>query len=111
LCVGSTVPSGLRTAEGGPSFSILGPRSAIHFSPPYAPAVAFGDCCTDLQDCLNGSFNRVIFEETNGSLYMSVGWIQSEDGVRWFDHAVFFCPFCGARLQTPEEVKDRAHST
>jgi hypothetical protein len=39
---------------------------------------------------------------------MSVGWIQSEDGVGWFDAAVLFCAFCGARLQTDEEIKRRA---
>ena len=63
------------------------------------PVVGFGDCCTELRDCLQGSFNRLL-TETDGRLYLSVGWIQSDEGVGWFDSAVVFCPFCGARLQT-----------
>ena len=39
---------------------------------------------------------------------MTVGWSQTEQGVAWFDSAVLFCPFCGARLQTKEEVKKRS---
>jgi glucose/arabinose dehydrogenase len=71
--------------------------------------VAFGDCCGELRDALNGSFNRLI-AESDGTLFVTVGWIQSEDGVGWFDSAVLFCPFCGARLQTAEEIRERADS-
>jgi len=71
--------------------------------------VAFGDCCTTLRDCLNGAFNRLI-AEIDGTLFMSVGWIESESGTGWFDSAVLFCPFCGARLQTDEEIRKRADS-
>jgi hypothetical protein len=39
---------------------------------------------------------------------MAVGYAQTERGVGWFDHAVMFCPFCGTRLQTPDEVKRRS---
>jgi glucose/arabinose dehydrogenase len=75
----------------------------------YASVVAFGDCCDELRDALSGSFNRLI-AESDGTLFVTVGWIQSEEGVGWFDSAVLFCPFCGARLQTAEEIRERADS-
>jgi hypothetical protein len=67
--------------------------------------VAFGDCCNDLRNVLNGEFNPLFYvADHNGRLYLSVGWLQSEEGTGWFDQAVLFCPFCGARLQTREEI-------
>ena len=46
--------------------------------------------------------------EVDGTLFMAVGYAQTAQGVGWFDHAIMFCPFCGARLQTTEEIKRRA---
>jgi hypothetical protein len=70
---------------------------------------AFGDCCGELRDALNGPFNRLI-AEFNGTLFMTVGWNQTEEGAAWFDAAVIFCPFCGTQLQTKEEIKERVDS-
>lgn len=42
------------------------------------------------------SFVRV---EDNGVLYLSVGYIETEEGPGYFDAALLFCPFCGTRLQ------------
>jgi glucose/arabinose dehydrogenase len=53
----------------------------------YASVVAFGDCCDELRDALSGSFNRLI-AESDGTLFVTVGWIQSEEGVGWFDSVV-----------------------
>ena len=37
---------------------------------------------------------------------MSVGLLDTEkdDEPNMVDHPVFFCPFCGTKLQTPEDV-------
>jgi len=42
--------------------------------------------------------------EGNGVLYLSVGYVMTENGPGWFDQAVLFCPFCGAQLQTRESI-------
>ncbi|HEY3494648.1 MAG TPA: hypothetical protein VGK73_08190 [Polyangiaceae bacterium] len=47
------------------------------------------------------SFVRV---EDNGVLYLSVGYIETEEGPGYFDAALLFCPFCGTRLQTTEQI-------
>jgi hypothetical protein len=38
-------------------------------------------------------------DEETGVLYLAVGYVETEDGPGWMDHAVMFCPFCGATLQ------------
>ena len=43
-----------------------------------------------------------------GVLYMSVGLMEGageEDEPSMVDHPVYFCPFCGTKLQTEEEVE------
>ena len=40
---------------------------------------------------------------------MSVGMVDAEDEeANIVDHPIFFCPFCGTKLQTPEEVEAKA---
>jgi hypothetical protein len=51
------------------------------------------------------SFLRV---EDNGVFYMTIGYVMTDQGPGWFDQAVLFCPFCGTRLQTAEEIRSRA---
>lgn len=68
----------------------------------------FGSCCEDLRDAMNAppeSFFRV---EEGGVLYLTVGYVQTEQGPGFFDQAVLFCPFCGAKLQTREQIADKA---
>jgi hypothetical protein len=48
----------------------------------------FGSCCEVLKDVLES-------DEVDP---------EKEDDPNMVDHPVFFCPFCGAKLQTPEEV-------
>jgi hypothetical protein len=38
---------------------------------------------------------------------MSVGFVEAENesDPNMIDHPVYFCPFCGKGLQTPEEVE------
>jgi hypothetical protein len=47
------------------------------------------------------SFFRV---EGNGVLYLTVGYVQTEQGPGFFDAAVIYCPFCGKQLQSPDEI-------
>ena len=70
----------------------------------------FGSCCKDLADAMSGlptSFFRV---EQNGVLYLTVGYVRTDDGPGWFDQAVLFCPFCGRELQTRELISSKARS-
>lgn len=67
----------------------------------------FGGCCTELKEAMAGEdFDPLITEGEDGVLYMAVGLIDmEEDEPGLVDHPLFFCPFCGTRVQTAEEVK------
>lgn len=66
----------------------------------------FGTCCDGLRDAMNGEdFEPLISVGDDGILYMSVGLTEMDDQeTGMVDHPVFYCPFCGTQLQTPEEV-------
>jgi|GEM_PF-634108 len=71
----------------------------------------FGTCCGELKEALAGEdFEPLItVGEEDGVLYMSVGLIELEgEEPGMVDHPLFFCPFCGSKLQTPDEVKAKA---
>ena len=72
-----------------------------------AAASKFGKCCTELKDAMAGEdFDPLITEGDDGVLYMAVGLIDlEEDEPGLVDHPLFFCPFCGTRQQTADEVK------
>ena len=40
-----------------------------------------------------------------GVLYLTVGYVHSNEGIGWMDQALMYCPFCGKRLQSKEEVR------
>ena len=67
----------------------------------------FGGCCTELKEAMMGEdFDPLITEGEDGILYMAVGLIDlEEEEPGLVDHPLFFCPFCGTKLQTAEEVK------
>jgi hypothetical protein len=46
--------------------------------------------------------------EENGVLYLTVGYAMTPQGPGWFDQAVMFCPFCGARLQQEDDIAARS---
>ncbi len=71
-------------------------------------AEAFGGCCRNLAESMHGPPNSTFRVEENGVLYLSVGYATTEQGTGWFDQAVIFCPFCGKRLQNPEEIRARS---
>ena len=73
----------------------------------------FGGCCEVLKDVLESEeFEPLIAEDDDGILYMSIGMVdpEKEDDPNMVDHPVFFCPFCGTKLQTPEAVDAKAKS-
>ena len=51
-------------------------------------------------------FEPLLAEDEAGILYMSIGLVETEqeDDPNMVDHPVFFCPFCGTKLQAPEDV-------
>jgi hypothetical protein len=55
-------------------------------------------------------FEPLVAEDDNGILYMSIGLVdaEQEDEPNMVDHPVFFCPFCGAKLQAPEDVDSKS---
>jgi hypothetical protein len=67
----------------------------------------FGSCCSELQEALDGQdFEPLITVGTDGILYVSVGLIEVEgEEPGLVDHPLFFCPFCGSKLQDAAEVK------
>jgi hypothetical protein len=78
-----------------------------------ADAGKFGSCCEGLKDAIAGEdFEPLIAVDEDGVLYMSVGLLETEkeDEPNMVDHPVFFCPFCGTKLQTPEEIDAKGAS-
>jgi hypothetical protein len=72
------------------------------------PGAEFGSCCEGLKDALTSEeFEPLFAVDEAGVLYMSVGLIdaEGEDEPNMVDHPVYFCPFCGTKLQTEEEVE------
>lgn len=73
-----------------------------------APAHTFGSCCQSLKDALSTEdFEPLLHVADDGVLYLSVGLIPPEaedEDPSMVDHPIFHCPFCGTKVQTPEEV-------
>lgn len=77
-----------------------------------ADAGKFGNCCEALKDALtNEEFEPLIAVDDSGVLYMSVGMLDAEsDEANMVDHPIYFCPFCGTKLQTEEEVEAKTNA-
>jgi hypothetical protein len=75
-----------------------------HTTPP-----KFGACCADLSAAMTQPETSMFRVESNGVFYVSVGYVSTPQGPGWFDQAVLFCPFCGAELQTRNEIAARAN--
>jgi len=75
-----------------------------------ALAKKFGSCCNELASILEEKeFVPLIGERESGVLFMAVGFgfdepEEEEEALLTIDHPVFFCPFCGTKLQDPEAV-------
>jgi hypothetical protein len=66
----------------------------------------FGSCCKDLSDAMTRPPDSLFRVEENGVLYLTVGYMQTQKGVGWFDQAVIYCPFCGKKLQDCEDISE-----
>jgi hypothetical protein len=75
----------------------------------------FGNCCENLKDAMQGEdFEPLIAVDDDGILYMSVGLLGldgEEHEANTIDYPIFFCPFCGTKLQTPEQIDAKASSS
>ncbi len=71
----------------------------------------FGTCCSELAEAIAAQgFDPLVTVADNGVLYLTVGLLDTDDpegGAALVDHPMFFCPFCGTKLQTAEEVKQK----
>ena len=70
----------------------------------------FGSCCEELKEAMGGEeFEPLITVGEDQILYMSVGLLSLEDDEpAMMDHPLFFCPFCGTRVQTEDEVRAKS---
>ncbi|MGH6816102.1 MAG: hypothetical protein ACREC6_10375 [Hyphomicrobiaceae bacterium] len=77
-----------------------------------AQAGGFGSCCGELKQAMTGDdFDPLIMVGEDGILYLAVGLIDLEDdGSGMVDHPLFYCPFCGTKLQDADDVKAKAIS-
>lgn len=66
----------------------------------------FGSCCEDLTKGMKTVPNSFFKTDDNGVLFLTIGYSRMEKGTAWFDAAIFFCPFCGSRLQDRPLIKD-----
>jgi len=68
---------------------------------------SFGSCCEALKEAMEGDENSVpLIAEDDGVLFMSVALLQDDDDTgNTYDTPVLFCPFCGTKLQTAQEVE------
>jgi len=73
-------------------------------------ASQFGNCCEGLKDALTSDdFEPLMAVDDAGVLYMSVGLLDAEgEEPNMVDHPMYFCPFCGTKLQTEQEVEAKA---
>lgn len=73
-------------------------------------ATNFGSCCEELKEALEGGdFEPLITVGNDDVIYMTVGLVDlEEDEPGLVDHPLFFCPFCGSKLQTAEDVRAKA---
>jgi hypothetical protein len=69
----------------------------------------FGTCCNELKEALAGQgFEPLFVVGEDGILYMSVGeLLMDENHLSYVEHPVFFCPFCGTKLQSRDEIMAR----
>ncbi len=72
-------------------------------------SATFGSCCENLKDAMSGAdFEPLMMVGEDGVLYLSVGMVDMEgEEPAIIDHPMFFCPFCGTKLQDSAEVEKK----
>lgn len=64
-------------------------------------------CCASFEDVTAGlpeEASPSLFVNDDGVLMLTVGMIETDEGVAFMDHAVLFCPFCGTQLQDAGKI-------
>ena len=71
-----------------------------------ADAKTFGSCCETLKEAMSEEdFDPLISVGEEGILYIAVGMIDvEEEEPGMVEYPLYHCPFCGTKLQTPDEV-------
>jgi hypothetical protein len=89
------------------------PFHSARIDDPYLPrsssSVSSVPCCKSLEDYMNASEHSPLHRlHGTGPLTLTVHWDEStRRPMSWSpEAAVFFCPFCGTRLQTEESVAE-----
>lgn len=62
----------------------------------------FGSCCRDLKGAMITPQDSFFRTEDNGLLYLMIGYVNTKQGIGYFEQAVIFCPFCGEKIQEVE---------
>lgn len=70
------------------------------------PTHTFGTCCESLKEAMDKvDFEPLITVGDDTVLYMTVGLVDlDEEDPALVDHPLFFCPFCGTKLQDKDAV-------
>ncbi len=68
---------------------------------------SFGSCCEDLKECM-AQPNALIRVSEDKTLFLTIGYLRTDEGVGWFDHAIIYCPFCGKHLQDRDVLRQQA---
>ena len=65
-------------------------------------------CCDALKEAMaGGAFEPLIAKgEEDDIVYIAIGIVDEEDEPGMVEHPLFYCPFCGTQVQTPEEVAE-----
>ena len=78
----------------------------------------FGTCCELLAGAMSeDDFEPLFTVGEDGILYMAVGLLDGDpdddedDEAGMVDHPVFFCPFCGTKLQDPDAIQAQLEGT
>jgi hypothetical protein len=69
-----------------------------------------GTCCETLKEAVSEQeFDPLISVDETGIIYIAVGMVDvEEDEPGMVEYPLYFCPFCGTKLQTPEEVEAKS---
>jgi hypothetical protein len=94
-----TLPVALLSAKSIYTNMFFSKRSIIHQG-------LFGSCCDDLKKCM-AQPNALIRISEENTLFLTIGYMETDKGVGWFDHAIIYCPFCGKQLQDCEELRKK----
>ena len=66
-----------------------------------------GSCCSDLKEAMSEPNSFFLMGE-NGVFYMTISYVDTEDGPAFMDQALIFCPFCGTQVQSKEQIAQKA---